>query len=148
MDAIAATTRTLDHPRVAVIEWIAPIFTGGNWMPELVETVGGVPLLGKPGVHSPVCEPAALAAAAPEVIVVTPCGFDLDRTRAEYPVLTTIPGWSSLPAVKSGRVYLADGNAYFNRSGPRIVESAEILAEILHPSSFSFGHEGRDFVRV
>jgi iron complex transport system substrate-binding protein len=79
---------------------------------------------------------------------VTPCGFDLDRTRAEYPVLTTIPGWSSLPAVKSGRVYLADGNAYFNRSGPRIVESAEILAEILHPSSFKFGHEGRDFVGV
>ena len=91
MDAIAATTRTLPHRRVAVIEWIAPIFTGGNWtLPELVEVAGGVPLLGVPGRHSPVCEPAALAAAAPEVIVVTPCGFDLERTRAEYPVLTTM----------------------------------------------------------
>jgi iron complex transport system substrate-binding protein len=148
MDSIQAKTRTLAHPRVAVIEWIAPIFTGGNWMPELVEIAGGVPLLGKPGEHSPVCEPADLAAAAPDVIVVTPCGFDLERTRAEFPALTRISGWRDLPAVKNGRVYLADGNAYFNRSGPRIVESAEILAEILHPTSFKFGHEGKDFVRA
>jgi len=148
MDAIAAKTRTLDHPRVAVIEWIAPIFTGGNWMPELVEIAGGMPLLGKSGVHSPVCEPAMLAAAAPEVIVVTPCGFDLARTRAEFPVLTAIPGWKELPAVRAGRVFIADGNAYFNRSGPRIVESAEILAEILHPGDLTFGHEGKDFERA
>ncbi len=148
LDAVAATSRGLPHPRVAVIEWIAPIFTGGNWMPELVEIAGGVPLLGKPGVHSPVCEPSALAAAAPDVIVVTPCGFDLDRTREEYPALTQIHGWKELPAVRAGRVYLADGNAYFNRSGPRIVESAEILAEILHPEAFKFGHEGKDFVRA
>jgi iron complex transport system substrate-binding protein len=148
MDAVVAKTRALPHPRTAVIEWIEPIFTGGNWMPELVTIAGGTPLLGTPGVHSPVCTPTALAAAAPEVLVVTPCGFGLARTAAEFPVLTRIAGWAELPAVREGRVYLADGNAYFNRSGPRIVESAEILAEILHPRECEFGHEGKDFVRV
>lgn len=140
LDAIADKTRALPHPRVAVIEWIEPIFTGGNWMPELVEIAGGTPLLATPGAHSPVCTPAALSAAEPDVIIVTPCGFDLERTAREFPLLAGIAGWSELPAVRAGRVYLADGNAYFNRSGPRLIESAEILAEILHPSEFDFGH--------
>jgi iron complex transport system substrate-binding protein len=148
MDAIAAKTRALPHPRTAVIEWVEPIFTGGNWMPELVEIAGGTPLLGVAGQHSPVCTPEALAAAAPEVIIVTPCGFGLERAAAEFPALTRIAGWNELPAVREKRVYLADGNAYFNRSGPRIVESAEILAEILHPRECAYGHEGRAFLRA
>jgi iron complex transport system substrate-binding protein len=90
---------------------------------------------------------AELQARDPEVIVVLPCGFDLARTRAEMPQLVRQPGWADLRAVKTGRVVLADGNQYFNRPGPRLVESLEILAEIVHPEAFDFGHRGRGWVR-
>jgi iron complex transport system substrate-binding protein len=83
-----------------------------------------------------------LRAADPDAIVVLPCGFDIARTRREMPALTERPGWRDLRAVRESRVYLTDGNQYFNRPGPRIAESLEILAEILHPDQFQFGHEG------
>lgn len=135
-------------PRVAFVEWIDPIFMGGNWMPELIRSAGGEPLFGTPGVHSGVIDWEALRAADPDVIVVSPCGFGLERIRAEFPALAARPGWRELAAVRAGRVYLADGNAYFNRSGPRLVESAEMLAEMLHPGRFNFGHEGVGWERA
>jgi iron complex transport system substrate-binding protein len=79
----------------------------------------------------------------PEILVAMPCGFDLERTRRELTTLTTRPDWAKLRAVRQGRVYLVDGNQYFNRPGPRLVESLEILAEIFHPEVFRFGHRGR-----
>jgi iron complex transport system substrate-binding protein len=135
-----------DRPRVAVIEWIEPLMAAGNWMPELVEAAGGVNLFGAAGKHSPWMTWEALVEADPDVILVSPCGFDLARTAAEMGPLTTAPGWRDLRAVKAGRVYLADGNAYFHRPGPRLVESLEVLAETLHPGAFAFGHEGRGWV--
>lgn len=131
------------RPRVAVIEWIEPLMAGGNWMPTLVEKAGGRNLFGKAGEHSPWLEWDALAKADPDAIVVTPCGLDLPRIRRDLPALAARPGWSALRAVKAGRVYLADGNQYFNRPGPRLAESLEILAEMLHPVLFDFGHRGR-----
>lgn len=130
-------------PRVACVEWIDPLMASGNWMPELVERAGGINLFGAAGEHAPDLCWQALRDADPDVIVVLPCGFDLARTRAEMPGLTRLPGWSSLRAVRNGRVALCDGNAYFNRPGPRLVESLEILAEILHPQRCEFGHRGR-----
>ncbi len=133
------------RPRVAVVEWIEPLMAAGNWMPELVEIAGGVNLFGEARRHSPWMTWEALAAADPDVILVSPCGFDVARTRAEMPSLEARPGWGGLGAVRAGRVYLADGNAFFHRPGPRLVESLEILAEVLHPAAFRFGHEGRGY---
>ena len=129
-DALCRTVGS--RPRVAVIEWCAPLMSAGNWMPELVERAGGENLFGVSGGHSGILEWEALRAADPDVIVVSPCGFDLARTREDLPVLAALPGWSDLRAVRGGRVALADGNAYFNRPGPRLVESLAILAEIFH----------------
>ena len=124
------------RPRVACLEWLDPLMGAGNWIPELVELAGGTAVAGHTGTHSQWLDWAALAAADPEVIVALPCGFDLQRTRAEVARLRARPEWFRLSAVKSGRVFLADGNAYFNRPGPRLVDSVEILAEILHPELF------------
>ena len=132
MRAIEATVRGRPRPRVAVIEWCAPLMSAGNWMPELVERAGGENLFGVSGGHSGILAWEALRSADPDVIVVSPCGFDLARTREDMPVLAALPGWSDLRAVRGGRVALADGNAYFNRPGPRLVESLAILAEIFH----------------
>lgn len=140
---IAKKAQTLDaRPRVALIEWIEPLMAAGNWMPELIEMAGGVSLFGEAGKPSPGITWEQLREADPDVILVLPCGFDLPRSREEMPALTQKPGWSSLKAVRSRRVYLADGHQYFNRPGPRLVESLEILAEVLHPAVFPFGHQG------
>jgi iron complex transport system substrate-binding protein len=137
-----ATARLPSRPRVACVEWIDPLMAGGNWIPELVTMAGGTCLFGEAGKHSPWMEWEDLRAADPDAIVVLPCGFDIARTRREMPALTERPGWRDLRAVRESRVYLTDGNQYFNRPGPRIAESLEILAEILHPDQFQFGHEG------
>ena len=148
LDAISQRARTTGlQPDVACIEWIDPLMSAGNWVPELVEFAGGRDLLGVAGEHSPWMTWEQLLAADPDVIVIMPCGFDIRRTHAELPVLTKPPEWTQLSAVKSGRVFLTDGNQYFNRPGPRIVESAEILAELFHPAEFRFGHEGTGWVR-
>jgi iron complex transport system substrate-binding protein len=131
------------RPAVANIEWIDPLMAGGNWMPELVEIAGGSNLFGAAGRHSPWIDFAQLAAADPEVIVIAPCGFEIERTLADAGVLTGNPGWPRLRAVKERRVFVADGNQYFNRPGPRLVESAEIMAELLHPELFNFGHRNQ-----
>lgn len=148
LEAIAnQTTHIEEWPSVATIEWIDPLMTGGNWMPELVEIAGGVNLFGEAGHHSPYLMWEELVAANPDVMVVLPCGYDIQRSWQEMDVLTRQPEWWDLRAVQLGHVYITDGNQYFNRPGPRLVESAEILAEILHPSEFHFGHEGTGWVR-
>ncbi|MFT5539289.1 MAG: iron complex transport system substrate-binding protein [Alphaproteobacteria bacterium] len=134
-------------PRLLVIEWMEPLMAGGNWMPELVSLAGGENLLSEPGKHSPWINWEDIIAADPDAIICAPCGFELDRVIDDLPALTSRPGWADLRAVREGRFALADGNAYFNRPGPRLSESVEILAEFLHPELFDFGHEGRNFQR-
>jgi iron complex transport system substrate-binding protein len=126
---------------VAVIEWIEPLMAAGNWMPELVEIAGGINLFGEAGKHSPWMTVEELVERDPDIVIVTPCGFDNKRTLTEMHLLEKIPGYQNLKAVKNKRVYVADGNQYFNRPGPRLVESLEIMAEILYPAIFNFGHE-------
>lgn len=136
------------RPRVAMIEWIDPLMGAGNWVPELVEIAGGDPVLGVAGRHSGVVEPETLAAVEPEVIILSPCGFTIERTAAELGTLRALPGWKDLPAVRDGMVHLVDGHHYLNRPGPRIADSAEIIAEILHPEVFSRHYEGRGWRRA
>jgi iron complex transport system substrate-binding protein len=124
------------HPSVACIEWHEPLMAAGNWVPELVEMAAGRNLFGQAGLHSPWMSWQQLEDSDPDVIITMPCGFDLNHTCAEMYWLTERPEWPRLRAVKTGRVYVADGNQYFNRPGPRIVESLQILAEILHPDIF------------
>ena len=130
------------RPRVACIEWHEPLMAAGNWVPELVEMAGTVNLFGQAGAHSPWMTWQQLVDADPDVIITMPCGFDLARTGAEMYWLTDRPEWPKLRAVRTGQVYLADGNQYFNRPGPRLVESLQILAEILHPETFEPRLEG------
>jgi iron complex transport system substrate-binding protein len=140
MNALAARVQELsERPTVACIEWIDPLMASGNWMPELVDMAGGVNLFGEVGKHAPWMTWEELCSKDPDVILVLPCGFDVERTRQEMPTLTGRPEWPRLHAVQSGRVYLMDGNQYFNRPGPRLAESLEILAEVLHPNAFHFG---------
>jgi iron complex transport system substrate-binding protein len=126
-------TRRVSRPRVAYIEWIEPLIVGGNWIAELVEIAGGAYGMAAAGTHSPVMTWNAFVEYQPEVIIVAPCGFKISQTQTDLETLTDHPQWRQLPAVQKNRVYVVDGNAYFNRPGPRIVDSAEILAEILHP---------------
>jgi iron complex transport system substrate-binding protein len=114
----------------------------GNWVPELVSLAGGENMFGAVGKHSPWMTWEQLIQRDPDIIIAMPCGFDLAKTRSEMASLKQHPQWSSLQAVRQGRVYAVDGNQFFNRPGPRLVESLEILAEIFHPQVFRFGHAG------
>jgi iron complex transport system substrate-binding protein len=142
MAALAERTRALPRPSVACLEWIEPVFAMGNWGPELIALAGGACALGTAGAHSTTLPWQAVRDADPDVIVVAPCGFGVERTLAEMPTLAAQPGWGDLRAVRAGRVHVADGNLYFNRSGPLLFDTPEILAEILHPTVFAPAHEG------
>lgn len=148
IDAIARRAHAIDRrPTVACIEWIEPLMAAGNWMPEMVEIAGGVNLFGEAGKHSPWMTWEELVGRDPEIILVTPCGFDIARTMEEMHLLSNKSEWNELKAVRTDRVFVADGNQYFNRPGPRLVESLEILAELFHPKAFRFGHEGEGWMR-
>lgn len=133
MEEVRTRVDGLRRPKVVCIEWIEPLMPAGNWMPELVDMAGGVNLFTQAGQHTPQLDWGELVAADPDVIVVSPCGFDLERTEAEMHWMTDRAEWSALQAVRNGRVHLIDGNQYMNRPGPRLVETLEILADCLHP---------------
>ncbi len=130
------------QPSVVPIEWIDPLMTAGHWLPELVALAGGRALFGEPGRPSASARWEEIRATDPDVLVVLPCGFDLSRTRVELAPLRAQPGFSELRAVREGRAFLVDGNQYMNRPGPRLVDSLEILCELLHPEAFPPAHRG------
>lgn len=148
LEALAAQVAPLPRPSVVCLEWIDPIFCMGNWGPELVARAGGDNLLGVAGAHSTTGAWDQVRRADPDVLVIAPCGFAMDRTAREMPALAAQPGWRDLRAVRTGRVYLADGNRYFNRSGPSVFDTAQILAEILHPGAVQAQFEGRAWRRL
>ncbi len=134
-------------PTVACIEWLEPMMISGNWLPELVSIAGGTPILAEQGKHSPYVSWDDIISKDPEVLIMMPCGFSIERTLREMDILLQQPGFGILKAVKNNRIYIADGNQYFNRPGPRIVDSIEILAEIIHPKQFVFGYEGDGWIK-
>lgn len=144
--AVSAAVAGRDKPRLAFIEWVDPPMSGGHWIPELVASAGGINLFGETGAPSPWIHWKDVAAADPDVILVAPCGYDIPVTLREMRVLAHKSDWQNLRAVREGRVFVADGNAYFNRPGPRLVESAEIFAEVLHPDVCNFGHGGKGVI--
>ena len=136
------------RPRVAALEWLDPIMASGHWVVEMIARAGGIDFLGRDGTPS-VCVPwEEIARYAPEVVVLMPCGFDVSRGARDAARLTRLPGWGSLPAAASGEVYAVNGSAYFNRSGPRLVDGVEILAEILHPEVFPRRERPEDYRRL
>jgi len=133
-----------ERPKTACLEWLDPLFTAGHWVPEMVELAGGTDVLAKNGQASRRIEPKEVVLASPEVAVLMPCGFHMDRTKAEAPAVTGKPWWRDLPAARSGRVWLVDGSSFFNRPGPRLVDGLEILGHILHPEMFPRAPSSKD----
>jgi len=131
LECLSAATSGKGKPRVTVLEWLDPLMAAGNWTPELIAYAGGENIFGEIGQHSPWLTWEELQAADPDVLILSPCGFTLKRTLQDIPLLQQRPAWRSLQAVRQGRVYAIDGNSYVNRSGPRLVESAELLARVL-----------------
>lgn len=142
LESVRRRVADLPRPKVVCLEWIDPPFAMGNWGPELVEIAGGESLLGTPGEHSTTTPWQAVLDADPDVLIVTPCGFNLARAEREMHLIAAQPGYSQLAAARAGRVFVADGNLYFNRSSPSLFETPEILAEMLHPAGFEPLHEG------
>jgi iron complex transport system substrate-binding protein len=148
VDIILKTCMITKRPSVACLEWLEPLMAAGNWVPEMVELAGGRDVLGLPGRPSSWLEWKNLAQLDADMLVLMPCGFGLERARREAAALEARPEWPKLRAVKSKKVFIVDGSHYFNRPGPRVVESIEILAEILQPKLFSFAHENRGWARL
>jgi iron complex transport system substrate-binding protein len=144
LEKIAAVTRELpQRPRVFCMEWLDPVYCSGHWMPEMVRIAGGVDDLSREGTDSVRVLWDDVLKWAPEILIVTPCGFGLDKVIEQAPQLYNYPGWADLPAVRQGRVYAVDANSYFARPGPRVVEGTELLAHLIHPRLFSWeGPEG------
>ncbi len=137
LERVAAVTRELPaRPRVFCLEWLDPVYGSGHWLPEMVSLAGGVDALGRAGADSVRIPWADVLQWAPEVLIVTPCGFNLAQVLAQTPTLLAYPGWAELPAVRQERVYAVDANAYFARPGPRVVEGTELLAHLIHPDLF------------
>ena len=136
-----------ERPAVVCLEWLDPLMAAGNWVPSLVEVAGGIEMRGVAGKHSPTMTRHDLQTDEPDILIAMPCGFDLARTRSEMARFAADPRFGQLRAVRGWRVYVVDGNQYFNRPGPRLVDSAEILAEILHGDRFDFGYRGKAWER-
>jgi iron complex transport system substrate-binding protein len=126
----------LDRPRVFCAEWFDPIFASGHWVPEMVEIAGGEDALGLAGRDSRKIPWETVVAYDPEVLLLMPCGFDVDRTAADIPLLAKNEGWRSITAVKSGAVFAANGSAYYSRPGPRLVDGLELMSRMIHPETF------------
>lgn len=142
MNAISKKAKKISsHPSVACIEWFEPLMVAANWMPELIDLLGARDLFGRAGEHAPRVQWEDVLNTNPDFIVMMPCGWDIDHSRKEVHLITKKPKWKTLNAVRKEKVYLTESNQYFNRPGPRLVESLEILAEIFYPEIFQFGHQ-------
>jgi iron complex transport system substrate-binding protein len=146
--SVAQCVEGLPRPSVFIMEWAEPIYNSGHWNPELIRLAGGMPVLSSEGEYSVRVAWEDLRAADPEVLVIACCGHKVERTRADVPILEALPGWPSLRAVRNRRTFLADGSAYFSRPGPRIVDTLEMLASMIHPEACSHLVSNADIVPV
>jgi iron complex transport system substrate-binding protein len=140
--------RVRSRPRVACIEWLSPLMAAGNWVPELVAMAGGRYDFRAAGEPSATIDWPQLEQAQPDVIILMPCGLKLPQTERDLPLLTANPRWAGLPAVRNRRAYAIDGNSYVNRPGPRIAESAELLAGLIQPGFFASLIPALSYMRV
>ncbi len=147
VDAVRGAVAGRERPRVACLEWVDPLMSGGHWVPDQVAVAGGMDVLGVAGERSRRLSADELRAAAPEVLLCMPCGYRLEGAAEQLGILRAQPFWNELPAVSSGQVYAVDGSWYFNRPGPRVIDGIEILAKILHPDAWR-GPVPQGFQRV
>jgi iron complex transport system substrate-binding protein len=149
LEKIATVTRGLSiRPRVFCMEWLDPVYCSGHWVPEMVRLAGGEDNLAQEGADSTRISWDEVRSWAPELLIITPCGFNLEKTIEQSQQLSTFPGWSQLPAVREGRVYAVDANSYFARPGPRVVDGTELLAHLIQPEVFSWEGPARAFQRL
>jgi len=149
LEKIAALTRRIGNRlRVFCMEWLDPVYCSGHWVPEMVQIAGGNDELGRVGTDSIRIPWTDVLQWAPEILVIMPCGFGLEKAATQAQQLLAYPGWSELPAAKRNRVYAVDANSYFARPGPRIVEGTELLAHLLHPDLFEWRGPREAFRRL
>jgi len=144
----AVTSKLASRPRVFCMEWLDPVYCSGHWVPEMVRLAGGVDALSREGADSVRIPWAEVREWEPEVLIITPCGYDLEKTIEQAHQLFTYDGWSNLPAVREGRVYAVDANSYFARPGPRVVDGTELLAHLIHPDVFTWEGSTRAYQRL
>ncbi len=135
VSAVAAQVAGKHHPRTALLEWLDPPFSAGHWNPELIRLAGGIDSLNSEGAPSRRLEWSELINYAPEVIFIACCGFSMERAKQDLPIAESVSGWSEIPAVVNGKVHFFDGSQFFNRPGPRLVDSLEMLAKVIHPKT-------------
>ena len=138
---LKSLTKDFNTASVVCIEWIEPLMAAGNWIPELIKLANGINLVGSRGEHSPWIDIKKVVDQNPDKIIIMPCGYNIEKTESEMSNLTKAKEWNSLRAVQNNQVYITDGNQYFNRPGPRLIDSLEILIEIIHNKKYNFGHE-------
>jgi iron complex transport system substrate-binding protein len=139
LERIGATTRTMSYrPRVFCMEWMDPVYCCGHWVPEMVRIAGGIDEIGREGADSVRVLWKDVLQWKPEVLIVMPCGFDLEKAADQARQLFTYPGWADLPAVRNGRAFAVDANSYFARPGPRVIPGTELLAHLIHPELFAW----------
>jgi len=144
----ALTSSISERPRVFCMEWLDPVYCSGHWMPEMVAIAGGVDGLGRAGADSVRITWTEVLEWAPEVLIITPCGFNLDKVIEQAGALIDYPGWNELPAVRNDRVYAVDANSYFARPSLRVVEGTELLAHLIHPDLFAWQGSATAFARI
>jgi iron complex transport system substrate-binding protein len=144
----AATQDLPSRPRVFCMEWLEPVYCSGHWVPEMVRIAGGVDGLGQERSDSIRIEWEDVLQWQPEVMIITPCGYDLEKTIEVSGGLSNYPGWSELPAVREAQVYAVDANSYFARPGPRVVDGTELLAHLIHPEAFAWNGPATAFQRL
>jgi iron complex transport system substrate-binding protein len=148
LQRVAELTRTAQRPRVFCLEWIDPYYCCGHWVPEMVQIAGGQDALGRKGADSVRMAWSDIAAWSPEILIVSPCGFGVEKAAEQARRLLQQPGWSELPAVRNGQVFAVDANAYFARPGPRVVDGVELLAHLFHPERCEWHGPADAFQRV
>ena len=138
IDAVTERAAQVNHrPKVLQLEWVDPLLCGGHWVVEMVERAGGESCFGSKETGSSRLDWDQVIASQPEIIMLMPCGFNLERAVEDVPLLLNLEGWDSLPAVRNDQVFIIDADAYTSRLGPRLVTGLEIMAEIIHPELFS-----------
>ena len=149
LETVGVVTRDVaSRPRVFCMEWLDPVYCCGHWVPEMVRIAGGIDMLGREGTDSVRISWKDVLQWRPEVLIVMPCGFGLEKAVEQAAKLSSYPGWADLPAVRDSRVYAVDANSYFARPGPRVVEGTELLAHLLHPNLFEWKGPAGAFRRL
>ncbi|HZF02077.1 MAG TPA: cobalamin-binding protein [Methylomirabilota bacterium] len=148
LEKISSQTKNLSRPKIFCVEWADPVYCAGHWVPEMVEIAGGVDELARKGTDSVRIKWDGVRKYAPEILILSPCGFHLAQALEQISILKSLPGWAEIPAVRNGKVFCADANSYFARPGPRVVEGTELLAHLIHPELFGWNGPTNAFQRV